>query len=167
MPLFGKSRISRLAGQARAFLEAHWEPPCPSPVRFSLTAEPADVDEALKAELKRAVEETFVDRVNAHIRDGGLREPAVYRAAQLDRRLFSKIMSDRTYRPARDTAIALALGLRLSFPQAQELLSRAGYTLSHSVRRDVILEYFFRQQAYNLTDINLVLSELGEKPLGR
>lgn len=85
----------------------------------------------------------------------------------MDRRLFSKIMSDRAFRPAKDTALALVFALRLPPSAASDLLGRAGYTLSRSSKRDVIVEYFIQEGIGNLSDINLVLTELGEKPIGR
>ena len=96
-----------------------------------------------------------------------MRDSDVYKAANIDRRLFSKIASDRTYKPSKDTCIALALALRLSIDDANDILSRAGYTLSHSSKRDVVIEYFFRERVYDLNDMNEVLYRLGQKPLGR
>ena len=117
--------------------------------------------------LHNALDRTFVESLQDLIRDKGLRDSQVYRAAQLDRRLFSKMMSDAEYKPAKDTVLALAFALRLSLPQAIKLLGRAGYTLSHSIRRDVVIEYFFREGIYNLKEINLVLDKLEMKVIGR
>ena len=114
-----------------------------------------------------AVNITFVEKLADLIRLRGVRDAAVYRAAQLDRRLFSKMMSDREYKPSKDTAVAIALALHLPLEQANDLLSRAGYTLSHSSKRDVVIEYFFRERIYNLTDINIVMDRLGMKIIGR
>lgn len=110
---------------------------------------------------------SFADRLLFHIRNKHLRPSEVYRAAQMDRRLFSKIVSDHTYKPGKDTCIALALALGLSLSEANDLLARAGYVLSHSCRRDVVLEYFFCERVYDINDINEVLYRLGEKGLGR
>ena len=122
---------------------------------------------SLNETLDQTVNQTFVERVIALIRVKNVKDSAVYKAAQIDRRLFSKMMSDRAYKPAKDTAIALALALQLPLTQANDLLSRAGYTFSHSSKRDVVIEYFFRERIYNLTDINLVLDKLDLKLIGR
>lgn len=106
---------------------------------------------------------TFVDMLTQHINMKGWRDSKVYKAAQIDRRLFSKIMSDRAYKPARDTALALAIALELTLQQTNDLLDRAGYTLSHSNKRDVIIEYFIREGVHNLMDINEVLHKLDQK----
>ena len=120
----------------------------------------------LKA-LDGTTNKTFVDTLIVHINKKGMRDSEVYKAAQIDRRLFSKIMSDRQYKPAKDTAIALAIALQLSLDEANDLLSRAGYTFSHSNKKDIIIEYFFREHIYKLDDINQVLFNLGQKIIGR
>lgn len=119
------------------------------------------------AALDSNINKTFVDTLIIHISRKGLRDAQVYKAAQIDRRLFSKIMSDRYYKPSKDTAIAIAIALHLSLDEANDLLSRAGYAFSHSNKKDVIIEYFFREQIYDLNDINQVLFNLGQKYIGR
>ena len=122
---------------------------------------------SILAELKKNQNQTFVDCLLYHIDSRDLKESEVYKAAQIDKRLFSKIVSDRQYKPSKDTAIALAFALKLTLYEAENLLSRAGYTLSHSNTRDIIIEYFFREKIYNISDINDVLYCLNQKILGR
>ena len=110
---------------------------------------------------------SFVDKMLDYINIKHLRDSDVYKAAQVDRRLFSKIVSDRSYKPAKDTCIALSLALKLSLSEANDILSRAGYVLSHSSKRDVVIEYFFREQIYNLNDVNEILFRLEQKLIGR
>lgn len=112
-------------------------------------------------------DQSFVGKMMSLIRQKGLKEPDVYRAAQIDRRLFSRIISDQDYKPAKDTCIALAYALKLNLNEATDFLSRAGYAFSHSNKRDVILEYFFNAGKYDLFDINEVLFQLNQRPLGR
>lgn len=117
--------------------------------------------------LDKTINKTFVDILILHIDKKGMRDSEVYKAAQIDRRLFSKIMSDRQYKPSKDTVIAISIALKLRLDEANDLLSRAGFALSHSNKKDVIIEYFFREQIYNLDDINSVLFNLGQKIIGR
>lgn len=117
--------------------------------------------------LESYTDQNFVGKLMALIREKEMKEPEVYRAAQIDRKLFSKIISDQEYKPAKDTCIALAYALKLTLEEANDLLSRAGYTLSHSNKRDVILEYFFSTHNHDLFEINEVLLQLNQKPLGR
>lgn len=122
---------------------------------------------SLNKKLDTTLNLTFVDMLTRYINMKGWRDSKVYKAAQIDRRLFSKIMSDREYKPAKDTALALAIALELSLQQTSDLLDRAGYTLSHSNKRDVIIEYFIREGVHNLVDINEVLYKLDQKIIGR
>lgn len=117
--------------------------------------------------LDESIDMSFVDKMLEHINRKQLRDSTVYKSAQVDRRLFSKIVSDRTYKPSKDTCIALILALQLPLDDATDMLSRAGYTLSHSSKRDVIIEYFIRENIYNINDINEILYRLGQKILGR
>lgn len=117
--------------------------------------------------LDKTVNQTFSDRLAFLIRKSGMRDTQVYKAAQMDKRLFSKIMSDKNYKPSKDTVIALIFALELSLSEAEDLLSRAGYTLSHSNKRDVILEFFIRERIHNLFDVNEILHNLNQKTIGR
>lgn len=110
---------------------------------------------------------SFVDKMLDYINIKHMRDSDVYKAAQVDRRLFSKIVSDRTYKLAKDTCIALSLALQLSLSEANDILSRAGYVLSHSSKRDIVIEYFFREHVYNLNDVNEILFRLEQKLIGR
>ena len=76
-------------------------------------------------------------------------------------------MSNAEYKPSKDTVIALAFALKLTLKETEDLLARAGYTFSHSNKRDVIIEYFFREGIHNLIDINEVLYRLNQKIIGR
>lgn len=117
--------------------------------------------------LEESVNQTFVDRLLHYINEKGVRDSEIYKAAQVDKRLFSKMVSNREYKPSKDTAIALALALELSLDEANDMLSRAGYTFSHSNKRDIIIEFFFREKVYNLMDANDVLYRLNQKLIGR
>lgn len=117
--------------------------------------------------LEKNVNQSFVDKLIQLIENKGVRDSKIYKAANIDKRLFSKMVSDRQYKPSKDTAIAFALALELSPEDANDLLSRAGYVLSHSNKRDIIIEYFFRERIYNLMDANDILHRLDQKLIGR
>lgn len=127
----------------------------------------AENSQKMLESVHQAKMQTFVEYLRYHIYRQGLTGPQVYRAAQIDKRLYSKIISNTHHKPSRETAIALTFATRLNLDQAKTLLSRAGYTLSETNRRDLILTYFFQNNSRNLIEINGVLDALGEAPIGR
>ena len=84
----------------------------------------------------------------------------------MDRRLFSKLNTDLSYQPSKETAVAFCIGLRLSLSEAESLLQSAGYSLSNSIKYDVIVRYLLDQQIYDIDDVNAVLYKFGEKCIG-
>lgn len=105
--------------------------------------------------------DTFSERLMYLIKKSGMSEVEVYKKAHLDRRLFSKIRSDKDYRPSRNTAIVLALALELDVEAANDLLNRGGHHLSNERKDDVIIRYFLEEERRDLTVINEVLEYYG------
>ena len=125
------------------------------------------------AKAKRKIEEvifhlddSFSEHLFRLIDEKGLKDTDVYRKANLDRRLFSKIRSDIDYRPSKSTAIALAISLELNLDETLDLLRKAGYTLSHSNKSDVIIEFFIESGKPDLFKINEVLFKYDQPLLG-
>ncbi len=112
------------------------------------------------------LEDTFQERLLHLIDQKGMTDTDVYKRANLDRRLFSKIRCNPDYIPRKSTALALAAALKLSLAETKDLLARAGYALSPSSRFDLVVEYCFEKEIYNLFTINALLDEYGQPVLG-
>ena len=56
----------------------------------------------------------------------GFSEIQIYKTANIDRRLFSKIRSDADYHPQKQTILSLIIALHLDMEEAVDLLARAG-----------------------------------------
>ena len=110
--------------------------------------------------------ETFAEMVVRKQGEKGMTDAECIRRANVDRRLFGKIRNNPGYRPARQTALAFAVALELSLDEAKELLTKAGYGLSHGSKTDIAVEYCVMTGNWDLTQINGILFKLQLQPLG-
>jgi len=111
---------------------------------------------SLEAMLEKE-EMTFSEALLDWLIKKNLNDPDVYKKANIDRKLFSKIRKNPDYKPKKNTAIALALAMELDLEETKEFIGRAGYALTHSSKYDIIIEYFILQKNYNVFEINEVL----------
>lgn len=108
--------------------------------------------------------ETFQERLFRLVDERGLTDVEVYKRANLDRKLFSKIRCNANYKPKKKTALALAIALRLNLDETRDLLGRAELALSPSSVFDLIIEYFITNEIYDIYAINAALFQ-HEQPL--
>lgn len=103
---------------------------------------------------------TFQEEVFKLIDKNNYNDADVYKRAFISKQTFSKIRKDRLYHPDKDTAIKICLGLKLSLNEAISLLEKAGYTLSFSIKRDLVFRYFLLNKEYDVLILNETLYKL-------
>lgn len=118
-----------------------------------------EVHEEELSQISLNLMESFQCMLFRKIDESGMKDPEVYKKANIDRKLFSKIRSKSDYTPSKNTAIALGIGLELNYIEMQEFLGKAGYTLSRSILMDVVIEYCLENKIYNIYKINEILFE--------
>jgi len=118
------------------------------------------------SEMMAQLGENFQERLLGLIDERGLKDSEVYRKANIDRKLFSKIRCNPLYLPKKRTALALAIALRLDLEETEDLLSRAGHALSPGSRADLIVKYCIEHQIYDIFEINALLFEYDQPLLG-
>lgn len=110
--------------------------------------------------------ETFQQRLFKLIDESGMDDVAVYKKANIDRKVFSRIRCKEDYKPKKKTAVAFAIALQLDMRTMLDLLSRAEIAFSPSNKFDLIITYFITNKIYDIYEINAALFKYGQPILG-
>ena len=111
-------------------------------------------------------EDTFQQRLFKLIDERHLDDVTVYKRANIDRKVFSKIRCNENYHPAKKTAIAFAIALELNESEMKDLLARAEFALAPWSKFDLIISYFVSHKIYDINEINMVLFKYDQPLLG-
>ena len=127
---------------------------------------PFDVEGKSLDEVLDSAGETFQQRLFKLIDASGMDDVTVYKKANIDRKVFSRIRCKEDYKPKKKTAVAFAIALELDLPTTLDLLSRAEIAFSPSSRFDLIVTYFITNKIYDIYKINTALFKYGQPILG-
>lgn len=132
-----------------------------APMAMEEAWNPSSIEDALSM-----IDESFSEMVQRKIKEKGMKNAECYKKANIDKKLFSKIVNNANYKPKKTTALALAVALELSLEETKELLMKAGLALSHSDKFDIIVEFFIMHGKYDIFEINEMLYEFDQVLLG-
>ena len=109
--------------------------------------------------------QTFAEYLFSLIDESGQTDANVYNRAGIDRRLFSKIRSNKDYQPSKNTVFALAMALGLDHTKTKKLLNKAGFDFSNNKLTDIIIMFCIENQIYDMYEIDTLLEQYKQKPL--
>ena len=110
--------------------------------------------------------ESFQERLLRMIDERNLTDPQVYKKANIDRKLFSKIRCNAGYIPKKKTIIALSIAMGLGIDDTKDLLASAGLALTSSSKSDVIIRYCLENGIHDIFRVNALLFQFEEPLLG-
>lgn len=110
-------------------------------------------------------EDTFQTKLFKLIDSKNLKDSDVYNKVDIDRRLFSKIRSNKDYHPSKETIILFGLALELNENEIEDLLKSASYSLPMNTTFDLIIRFCFKEHIYDVNKVNEFLYDYNCKLL--
>ena len=109
---------------------------------------------------------SFHDKLFELIDKAHLDNKDVWKRANLDRKLFSKIQCNENYHPKKKTVLALCIALELNLEESKDLLARADWAFSPSSKVDLIVQKAIIDKQYDIMELNITLFKYTNETLG-
>jgi hypothetical protein len=128
----------------------------------------SEVTDTMSGYLKKKRDyKTFAHVLDKLRIEKGLTKSELYKSALVDKRLYSKIVTTPNYQPAKNTAIAFGLALRLKPEEFNNFLQNAGFALSDSSIFDLVIRFCVEREIFNVNDVNALLLQADQKTLSK
>ncbi len=121
---------------------------------------PIDVDAFIRSSKDKL---NFQNTLMQLIADRKVDNSVIYKKACIDKKFFSKIISNKDYVPKKHTVMALGLALELPLDEYESFLASAGYAFMPSSKFDLIIKYCVMNHIYNLISVDVILDDHGEE----
>ena len=121
---------------------------------------PIDVDAFIRSSKDKL---NFQNTLMQLIADRKVDNSVIYKKACIDKKFFSKIISNKDYVPKKHTVMALGLALELPLKEYESFLASAGYAFMPSSKFDLIIKYCVMNHIYNLINVDVILDDHGEE----
>lgn len=135
----------------------------PCPVFGSILQTPGS-DISLEDELDN-IGASFHDKLFELIDMSSLDNKDIWKRANMDRKLFSKIQCNEDYHPKKKTVLALCIALELDLEQSKDLLARAEWAFSPSSKVDLIVQKAIIDKKFDIMQLNMVLFQYTNETL--
>lgn len=133
---------------------------------YDINADPSSTAPGL-ADMLKKMDRGFADTLFYYIDKKGISDIECYKRANVDKKTFSKIKCNSSYKPSKVTAVSFAIALHLNLSETGHLLNTVGMSLSRSSVFDVIIEYFITTGNYEtIHDVNQTLYQFDQVLLG-
>lgn len=100
---------------------------------------------------------TFSDYLFELIYEKKIDEKKLYSAIGKDSKFMSKIRCNRDYHPSKKIVCALALEMKLTMDETENLLSIAGYSLNFVQKFDLIIRFSIEEKIYSVHSVQALL----------
>lgn len=122
-----------------------------------------------------ALEPSFKDVLLRFIQKSGRKDADIYNASLVTRDKFNRILNPRKGKElkrdsvgvSKRTIMQLCIGLKLTYEEAVVLMESAGYAFRRNDLTEVIVAICLRERICNMTLVNVILEENGEKIFGK